>query len=53
MRKISLLSALLLFVTITFAQTNFTATYNFAGNETDVVSFAYNGTLEGITPQPL
>ncbi|TAH56602.1 MAG: hypothetical protein EWM49_05330, partial [Bacillota bacterium] len=54
MRKISLLSALLLFVTITFAQTNFTATYNFAGNETDVVSFAYNGdTYEGITPQPL
>jgi hypothetical protein len=54
MRKISFISALLLFVTITFAQTNFTATYNFAGNETDVVSFAYNGdTYEGITPQPL
>ncbi|MDY0314083.1 MAG: T9SS type A sorting domain-containing protein [Bacteroidales bacterium] len=54
MKKFTLLSALLLFVTITFAQTNFTATYNFAGNETDVVSFAYNGdTYEGITPQPL
>ncbi|HQB22526.1 MAG TPA: hypothetical protein PLW23_09100, partial [Bacteroidales bacterium] len=54
MKKISLLSALLLFVIITFAQTNFTATYNFAGNETNVVSFAYNGdTYEGITPQPL
>ena len=43
-----------MFFSIIFAQTNFTATYNFAGNETDVVSFAYNGdTYEGITPQPL
>ena len=54
MRKISLLSALLLFVTITFAQTNFTATYDFAGSGNDVTSFTYNGdTYEGITPQPL
>jgi len=54
MRKISLLSALLLFVTITFAQTNFTATYNLAGSDNNVTSFTYNGdTYEGITPQPL
>ena len=54
MKKFTLLSALLLFFSIIFAQTNFIATYNLEGSGNDVSSFNYNGDIfDGVNPTAL
>jgi len=44
MKKLSLIILLVLALAAGFAQTSFTATYDFSGGGNDVYTFAYNGT---------